>query len=67
MDERSWAAPDREMIKGILKKTRRRTRHENTEEKREREREKRIELAKTNSLEAEAGARGKLAVSKREK
>lgn len=55
------------MIKGILKKTRRRTRHENTEQKKEREREKRIELAKTNSLEAEAGARGKLAVSKREK
>lgn len=39
MDERSWAAPDREMIKGILKKTRRRRRHENTEQKRERERE----------------------------
>lgn len=32
-----------------------------------REREKRIELAKTNSVEVEAGARGKLAVWSREK
>lgn len=35
--------------------------------RREREREKRIELAKTNSVEVEAGARGKLAVWSREK
>lgn len=51
-------------IKGILKETRRR-RYENTEQKRERQ--KRIELAKTNSVEVEAGARGKLAVWSREK